>query len=83
MDEGSARRMAATYKQDSTNIEWTQTMSWVEFEPTIPAFERAKTVDALDRAATVIGRLVFTVFFRRKWACDVTLTSGIYIYHVL
>jgi hypothetical protein len=30
-------------------------MSRVEFEPTIPAFERAKTVHALDRAATVIG----------------------------
>jgi hypothetical protein len=27
----------------------------VEFEPTIPAFERAKTVHALDRAATAIG----------------------------
>jgi hypothetical protein len=27
----------------------------VEFEPTIPVFERAKTVHALDRAATVIG----------------------------
>jgi hypothetical protein len=29
-------------------------MPWVEFEPTIPAFEREKTVHALDRAATVI-----------------------------
>jgi hypothetical protein len=28
----------------------------VEFEPTIPPFERAKTVHALDRAATVIGK---------------------------
>jgi hypothetical protein len=34
----------------------TQTsMPRVEFEPTIPAFERTKTVHALDRAATVIG----------------------------
>jgi hypothetical protein len=32
-------------------------MPWVEFEPTIPAFERAKTLNALDRAATVIGSL--------------------------
>jgi hypothetical protein len=30
-------------------------MPQVEFETTIPAFERAKTVDALDHAATVIG----------------------------
>jgi hypothetical protein len=30
-------------------------MPWVEFEPTIQAFERAKTFHALDRAATVIG----------------------------
>jgi hypothetical protein len=30
-------------------------MPWVEFEPMIPAFERAKTVHALDRAATVRG----------------------------
>jgi hypothetical protein len=31
-------------------------MPRVEFEPTIPVFERAKTVHALDRAATLIGR---------------------------
>jgi hypothetical protein len=30
-------------------------MTWVEFEPTIPASERAKTVHALDRSATVAG----------------------------
>jgi hypothetical protein len=30
-------------------------MPRVEFEPTIPVFERAKTVHALDRAATMIG----------------------------
>jgi hypothetical protein len=30
-------------------------MSQVEFEPTIPAFERAKTVHALDSEATVVG----------------------------
>jgi hypothetical protein len=30
-------------------------MSWVGFEPTIPASERGKTVHALDRAATVTG----------------------------
>jgi hypothetical protein len=32
-------------------------MPRVEFEPTIPASERAKTVHALDSAATVIGSL--------------------------
>jgi hypothetical protein len=31
-------------------------MPQVEFEPTIPVFERAKTVHVLDRAATVIGQ---------------------------
>jgi hypothetical protein len=32
----------------------------VEFEPTIPAFEREKTVHALDRVATLIGGIVMT-----------------------
>jgi hypothetical protein len=32
-------------------------MPWVEFEPTIPASERAKTVYALDRSATVTDYL--------------------------
>jgi hypothetical protein len=30
-------------------------MPYVEFEPTIPASERAKTVHVLGRAATVTG----------------------------
>jgi hypothetical protein len=30
-------------------------MPWLEFEPTIPPFERAKTVHASDRATTVTG----------------------------
>jgi hypothetical protein len=42
-------------------------MSWVEFEPTIPAFKRTKTVHALDRAATVIGKLQIT-----KWNYEQT-----------
>jgi hypothetical protein len=29
-------------------------MLWVEFEPTIPALERAKTIHAWDRTANVI-----------------------------
>jgi hypothetical protein len=36
-------------------------MTWVGFEPTIPAFELVKTVHALDRAATVIGKFSDTV----------------------
>jgi hypothetical protein len=32
-------------------------MSWVGFEPTIPAFEWAKTVQTIDRATTVIGKV--------------------------
>jgi hypothetical protein len=35
-------------------------MPRVEFEPTIPAFERMKTVHALDRAATVISVYKYT-----------------------
>jgi hypothetical protein len=34
-------------------------MPWVEFEPTVPASERAKTVHALDRSATVTGGSYF------------------------
>jgi hypothetical protein len=35
-------------------------MSWVGFEPTIPASERAKTVHALHRPATVPGEEFIT-----------------------
>jgi hypothetical protein len=35
-------------------------MPRVEFEPTIPVFERAKTVHALDLTATVIGNIPHT-----------------------
>jgi hypothetical protein len=38
-------------------------MTSVEFELTIPVFERAKTFYALDCVATVIG-LVFIVFYK-------------------
>jgi hypothetical protein len=44
LDGGWACRKAATYTQDSTNTEKTQTsMTGVRFEPTIPAFKRVKT----------------------------------------
>jgi hypothetical protein len=45
-------------------------MSWVGFEPTIPAFERAKTFHALDRAATVIGYSYYWLFKIKVWVCD-------------
>jgi hypothetical protein len=41
-------------------------MSWVGFEPTILAFERAKSVHALDRAATVIDVRISYKYFRAK-----------------
>jgi hypothetical protein len=37
-------------------------MTWVEFEPTTPASERAKTVHILDSSATVIGVYVHTFY---------------------
>jgi hypothetical protein len=50
-----------THRTTQTQNKRTQTsMPQVEFEPTIPVFERAKTVHALDRAATVIGDLLHT-----------------------
>jgi hypothetical protein len=57
LDGGSARRKAPTYTQSNINTEQTHTndQTWLRFEPTIPALERAKTVHVLDRAATVIG----------------------------
>jgi hypothetical protein len=55
---GTAPRKAATYTQNNTNTELTNTESMprVGFEPTIPVLDRAKTVNALDLAATVINR---------------------------
>jgi hypothetical protein len=58
MSGGSARRKAAAYihrKAQAQNKCTETSMTWVRFEPTIPAFERAKTVHALDRTAIVIG----------------------------
>jgi hypothetical protein len=56
---GSSRRKAAAHRTAQTQNKRTQTsMLQVEFEITIPVFERAKTVHALDRAAIVIGNAV-------------------------
>jgi hypothetical protein len=52
-------RPLSTRRTTQTRNKRAQTsMSWVEFEPKIPAFERSKTVHALDREATVIGRIL-------------------------
>jgi hypothetical protein len=40
-------------------------MTWVGFEPKIPASERAKTVHALDRSATVTG--VYLIKSTKLW----------------
>jgi hypothetical protein len=59
LDGGLPRRKASTYTQNNINTEQKHIIQkpipWVEFELTIPVFERAKAVHALDRAATVIG----------------------------
>jgi hypothetical protein len=46
-----------TQKTQTQNKRTQTSTPWVEFEITIPAFERAKTVHALHRAATVIACL--------------------------
>jgi hypothetical protein len=57
LDEGSARRKAATYTHNNTNRMNAQTsVPVVGFEQTTPEFERAKRVHALDSVATVIGK---------------------------
>jgi hypothetical protein len=38
-------------------------MTWVGFEHTVPASERAKTVHALDRSATVTGIVTLTDYY--------------------
>jgi hypothetical protein len=54
-----------TTKKYRINVH-TISIPWVEFEPTIPASERAKTVHTLDRAVTVIGSLGSTVSNDRR-----------------
>jgi hypothetical protein len=50
-------RPLPTHRATQTQNKRTQTsILRVEFNPTIPALERAKTVHALDRAATVMGQ---------------------------
>jgi hypothetical protein len=53
----------------------------VEFEPTIPAFERAETVHALDRAAIAIGRFaVYTYEYIRYLQCkQETHNEGVFM----
>jgi hypothetical protein len=53
LDEGISRSQDRYLTQTESNHKQTS-MTWVEFEPTIPVFERAKPFQAVDRAATVI-----------------------------
>jgi hypothetical protein len=71
-------RPLLTHRITQTQNKCTQTLTpWMEFEPTIPAFERAKTVHALDRAATVVGLRSHTwsyssyecLFLHNYWRC--------------
>jgi hypothetical protein len=56
MGDQSVARLLPTHRTIQTQNKRTQThMPQVEFESTIPVFERAKIVHAVDRAATVIG----------------------------
>jgi hypothetical protein len=52
-------------------------MARVEFEPTIPAFERAQTVRALDRAATVIDLILLS---RHNSGIDTPYVSMYYMF---
>jgi hypothetical protein len=65
-------------------------MTWVEFEPTIPVFERAKTIHALDLVATVIGWAVIVTAQHSRIAVSLVTESHpeidkivIYLYHAL
>jgi hypothetical protein len=55
VDQPVARALLTQDNTNTINADRQTSMPRVEFEPTIPVFERAKTVHALDRAATVIG----------------------------
>jgi hypothetical protein len=63
-DQPVARQIPAHRTAQTQNKRTQTSMSQVEFETTIPVFERAKTVHALDRAATVIG--TFSNYFGIK-----------------
>jgi hypothetical protein len=54
-DQPVARPLSAHRTAQTQNKRTRTSMPRVEFEPTIPMFERAKTVHALDCAATVMG----------------------------
>jgi hypothetical protein len=54
-DQPIARPLPAHREAQTQNKPTRISMAHVEFEPTIPVFERAKTVRASDRASTVVG----------------------------
>jgi hypothetical protein len=56
-------------------------MSRVDFERTIPVFERAKTVHALDHAATVIGYITSLNQNNQKTEVKETLPNTLTLLH--
>jgi hypothetical protein len=56
-----------------------KSMPCVEFEPTIPVFEREKTFHALDRATNVIGYLVLTIY-NYEQGCEVLYETKRIVY---
>jgi hypothetical protein len=64
------------YLAQTQNKHKQTSMPRVEFEPTIPAFERAKTVHALDRAATVIGCKVGCEVLNEKYGTSSEIATN-------
>jgi hypothetical protein len=61
-----------TYTHIHTHKHWTSIPS-VEFDPTIPASERAKTLHSLDLSATVTGKRTYR--FTKNTDCKSVITS--------
>jgi hypothetical protein len=53
-------------------------MPSMEFEPTIPAFDRPKVVHALDRAATVIDKNLAPTETRTRLLCRPDHSKSLY-----
>jgi hypothetical protein len=59
MGDQPVSKLLSTHRTTQRQNKCSQTsMPRVEFESTIPVFQRTKTIHALDRAATVIGESV-------------------------
>jgi hypothetical protein len=53
-------------------------MPRVEFEPTIPEFERAKIVHVLDYAATMNGKVTYKIVYNMHLQGTQLLTNDMY-----